>query len=135
MLKNIPLDVPGAGAYDHTADKPRQAHRPDLQIPNMKMYRPKRLGERAGKSGPYYLTVGLDSYDPQTAFEQSLAKKTRETDWAKQKARDDAMYKTIELGAHIALENTADERREKFKQERKEKRALAMVKCGMLKKE
>ena len=100
----------------------------------MKLYRPKRLGERSGKNGPYYLNAALDSYDPQTAFEQSLAKKTRETDWAKQKPRDDAMYKTVALAEHIALENTADERREKLKQERREKRAMAMVKCGVLRK-
>ena len=61
--------MPAAGAYDHTADFFTHAHRPDVQIPNLKLYRNKRLGERAGKEGPYYNQAPNDSFDPQTAFD------------------------------------------------------------------
>jgi len=42
------------------------------------------------------------------------------------------MYKTIEFGAHIALENTKDNRQIEFDKARREKRELAMMKHGML---
>ena len=42
------------------------------------------------------------------------------------------MYKTIEFGAHIALENTSKERQTEFDKARREKRELAMSKHGMI---
>ena len=42
------------------------------------------------------------------------------------------MYKTVEFGAHIALENTKEERQIEFDKARREKRDLAMMKAGMI---
>ena len=72
LLCHIPPDMPNPGAYDHTADFYTHAHRPDIQIPSLKLYRDKKLGERAGKSGPYYINAPYDSFDPSTAFSQSI---------------------------------------------------------------
>ena len=131
--------MPATGSYDHTADYYTHAHRPDIQIPNLKLYRDKKLGERAGKDGPYYIQAPYDSYDPSAAFGQSINTKItnqninqRRTDWDKTPARDDIMYKTIEFGAHVALENTKEERQAEFDKARREKRELAMIKAGIL---
>ena len=42
------------------------------------------------------------------------------------------MYKTVEFGAHIALENTKEGRQIEFDKARREKRELAMIKHGMI---
>jgi len=107
--------MPASGAYDHTADFYTHAHRPDIQVPSLKLYRDKRLGERSCKNGPYYIQAPYDSYDTNTAYKQSInykitsqSKNNRKTDWDRLKPRDEQMYKTIEFGAHIALENTKE---------------------------
>ena len=131
--------MPATGTYDHTADFFTHVHRPDVQIPNLKLYRDKRLGERSGKEGPYYIQAPYDSYDPNTAHGQGINFKItpqninkRKTDWDKLKPRDDIMYKTVEFGAHIALENTKEGRQIEFDKARREKRDLAMMKHGMI---
>lgn len=131
--------MPAAGAYDHTNDLIVHQHRPDVQIPDLGLYREKRLGERAGKDGPYYFDAAYDSYDPAVAHNQGIHLKItpqnrnqRKTDWDLSQPRDEQMYKTIEFGAHIALENTKEQRQAEFDKARREKRELAMVKHGIL---
>ena len=67
LLSLLPLDMPATGTYDHNADKLTHLHRPDVNIPNLKMYRDKRLGERAGKEGPYYIQAPYECYDTNVA--------------------------------------------------------------------
>ena len=109
--------MPGAGSYDHTNDLISHLHRPDIQIPDLKLYRNKQLGERSCKNGPYYIQAPYVSYNPNVANEQAIDFKItpdninkRKTDWDKLQPRDEQMYKTIEFGAHIALENTKEAR-------------------------
>lgn len=41
LLSLLPTDMPGAGSYDHTNDLISHLHRPDIQIPDLKLYRNK----------------------------------------------------------------------------------------------
>ena len=96
--------MPAAGQYNENSITYKYK-REDIQIPSMKLYTPKKLGNTYSKQANYYRNAPYDSFDPVGAFDaqingitSSAHKKTvNRAIMEKYNARDESMYNTIEL--------------------------------------
>ena len=59
--------MPGAGHYNENSIKYKYS-RDDIQIPNLGLYSPKKIGSTFTKQANFYKNAPFDSYDPVVAF-------------------------------------------------------------------
>lgn len=119
LLKAIPQDTPSAGQYDENSIT-HKYRRDDIQVPNLKLYTPKKIGNTYTKQANYYKNAPFDSYDPLTAFDSQIngitssahKKPINRAIMDKYNGRDDSMYNTLDFSRNIELENTKEERAE-----------------------